>query len=132
MRFSADNLPGSAFDVTIDTATPETRDGDRDATLADAEWFDSGRFPEAYYRATSFELKNGDEFVAHGQLTIKERSTPVQLQFTVAANGNSRVLTGTARLDRLLLGLGTGEWEDTAWVGQYVTVNVRVEASLPP
>ena len=34
------------------------------------------------------------------------------------------------RLDRLALGIGTGEWEDTAWIGQFVDVTVHVEA--PP
>ena len=31
-------------------------------------------------------------------------------------------------MDRLALGLGTGEWADTEWVGQFVEVSVRVEA----
>lgn len=132
LRFSAENLAGSSFEVTIETTSPETQDDDRDATLADAEWFDSARFPEAYYSATNFESRDGGEFVAHGQLTIKGRATPVPLQFNIAENGDARVLTGSASLDRLQLGVGTGEWQDTEWIGQYVTVTVRIEASVSP
>lgn len=130
LRFSPGALGASAFDVTIDTTSPATGDTDRDATLADMEWFDSARFPEAYYRATRFQAADGGGFIAHGLLTIKDRSTPVQLRFKLVENGNARLLTGTARLDRLQLGVGTGEWEDTEWIGQFVTVDVRVEASV--
>jgi hypothetical protein len=52
----------------------------------------------------------------------------VQLTFTVTADGDSRVLNGTAQLDRLALGVGTGEWEDTDWVGKDVTVQVHIKA----
>jgi hypothetical protein len=52
------------------------------------------------------------------------------LRFTVEEAGDSRVLTGTAQLDRLALGVGTGEWEDTEWIGQDVFVEVFVEATV--
>lgn len=130
LQFSADDFAASAFDVTVDTASGNTQDTDRDDTLTDPEWFDSINFPEAYFRASEFSASEGG-YVATGQLIIKGLASPAQLLFTVAADGDKRVLTGTAQLDRLELGVGTGEWEDTEWVGKDVRVEVRVEATLP-
>ena len=130
MRFDADELGSSVFDVAVDTASGNTQDADRDGTLTDPEWFDSINFPEAYFRASDFSASE-DGYVASGQLIIKGLASPAQLLFTVAADGDKRVLTGTAQLDRLALGVGTGEWEDTEWVGKDVRVEVRVEATLP-
>ena len=130
LQFAADDLSASAFDVTVDTTSGATRDDDRDTTLTDPEWFDSGNFPEAYYRARRFSQAEDGSFVADGELIIKNVASPVELKFTVESDGDKRVLTGTANLDRLALGVGTGEWEDTEWIGQFVTVNVRVEATL--
>jgi cytochrome b561/polyisoprenoid-binding protein YceI len=130
MRFDTDELESSVFDVAVDTASGNTQDTDRDDTLTDPEWFDSINFPEAYFRASDFSTSE-DGYVASGQLIIKGLASPAQLLFTVAADGDKRVLTGTAQLDRLALGVGTGEWEDTEWVGKDVRVEVRVEATLP-
>lgn len=140
IRFSEDQLQHSAFDVTVDTREVSTGDADRDSTLADADWFDSENHPYAYYRAGNFSTKQGG-YVARGQLIIKGLTSPVALDFTVQENGNQRILEssgeprlliGQALLDRLALGVGTGEWEDTTWVGQEVTVKVRVEATVNP
>lgn len=130
MQFSADRPDASRFDVTIRTAAVDTQDDDRDSTLADPEWFDPANYPEAWYRASRFTRNDDGSFVASGQLTIKGNSAPVDLHFSVERDGGQRVLLGTANLLRLELGVGTGEWEDTSWVSNEVTVNVRIEASV--
>ena len=62
-------------------------------------------------------------------LEVKGKTHPVVLEFDVTADGERRELTGRARLDRLALGIGTGEWENTEWIGRFVDVDVRVAAS---
>ena len=130
IKFSAEQFGASTFDVAVDATSAETQDDERDLTLADPEWFDTSNFPEAYFRASNFSLSEGGGYVVDGQLIIKSVASPVQLLFTVESDGDSRVLAGTARLDRLELGVGTGEWEDTDWVGKDVAVNVYVEATV--
>jgi len=131
MHFAADQIDKSSFTVTVDTTSAATQDVDRDTTLADPDWFDSANFPEAYFRTGHFSDPGDGTYVADGQLTIKGVASPVQLAFRVAIQDGKQVLTGSAQLDRLALGVGTGEWLDTIWVGQDVTVQVRVEATLP-
>ncbi|MDH4125715.1 MAG: cytochrome b/b6 domain-containing protein [Gammaproteobacteria bacterium] len=130
LRFAGDRLLDSSFDVSIRTAEVSTGDADRDAALADPEWFDAANFPEAYYRASRFTQLEDGSFTADGELFIKGVATPVLFRFSVETNGDDRVLTGSAELLRLELGLGTGEWADTEWVGNEVRVNVRVHASV--
>lgn len=130
LQFSPDDLAGGRFDVTVDTSSGNTQDAERDLTLRDPEWFDPANFPEAYFRADSFSASADGSYAANGELVIKNLSTPAQLLFNVEIDGDQLTLTGTAQLDRLALGVGTGEWEDTDWVGKDVTVNVQVVATV--
>ncbi len=131
IQFDADDLAQSRFDVTIDTTTVDTNDGERDETMLQSDWFDSDTFKKAYFRADDV-ARSGDGFVARGKLTIKAKSAPADLTFTVTTDGTRRVLTGESTVDRLALDLGTGEWSDTTWVGQNVVVRVRIESPLEP
>lgn len=129
MRFAEDALETSGFDVAIRVAGVDTRDDDRDSTLQDAEFFDAGRFPEVRF-VTGAIRADGDSFVADSTLVVKGVESPVSFVFRVEADGAVRTLTGTSRLDRLALGVGTGEWADTEWVGQFVDVAVEVKATI--
>ena len=130
MRLSVDDLSASAFDVTIDATSAETFDFERDLTLGDPEWFDTMNFPAVYFRSSNFSRSIDGSYKAEGQIVIKSVASPMQLRFTVEENGNKRLLVGTAQLDRLALGIGTSEWEDTELVGKDVSVQVRVEAII--
>jgi cytochrome b561 len=129
LHFDEARLDASLFDVNVIVASVETLDDVRDAVLQDAEWFDGENYPEVRFHAGRFERNATGGFEALGTLTVKGRDVPVALEFTVSANAGSVVLDGTAELDRLALDLGLGEWSDTRWIGQFVTVSVHVEAS---
>ncbi len=138
IQFDAEALDRSAFAVTVNTSGVDTNDADRDATIIDPDWFDTANHPQAFYNASRFSAEADGSFVADGELTIKGAASPVKLAFTVTGEdgkqvitGQGRLLEGNALLDRLALGLGLGDWQDTSWVGQEVTVEVRVEATLP-
>ena len=130
MHFDPRALGDSFFDVTIDAASAATGDSDRDTTMQDADWFDAAAHPEVFYRVTAFRALANDRFAADGELTIKGLTSPVTLEFSVASSGDSRVLTGSAELHRLALGVGTGDWTDTAWVEDEVAVTVQVTATV--
>ncbi|MFK7887753.1 MAG: cytochrome b/b6 domain-containing protein [Gammaproteobacteria bacterium] len=131
IQFDADALDNARFDVTIDTISADTGDEERDTTMADAAWFDSENYATARYQAASFRQTDAG-YEAAGQLLIKTRSVATPLAFTVTREGERITLIGNATLDRLAYGLGSGEWEDTTWVGQTVTVRVHIEATAPP
>jgi cytochrome b561/polyisoprenoid-binding protein YceI len=127
LHFDEARLDDAQFDVNSIVAAVETLDDDRDTVLQDAEWFDGENYPEVRFHAGRFERNATGGFVALGTLTVKGRDVPVTLDFTVSTNAGRTALDGTAELDRLALDLGLGEWSDTRWIGQFVTVVVHVE-----
>src|SRR4029453_10834952 len=54
IKFDPKDLAGSKFDVKIDTASVNTKDGERDTTIKSADLFDVKRFPTAHYVADKF------------------------------------------------------------------------------
>ena len=126
LRFDAASLDTSSFDVSVTVASVDTLDAERNELLMEPEWFDQSAHPLVYYRASRFQELADGSFRADGELIVKGSSTPVPLAFTVVRDGNHYVLDGTTRLDRLALRVGTGEWEDTTWIGRYVDVRVHV------
>ncbi|MEO1165749.1 MAG: YceI family protein [Chloroflexota bacterium] len=128
LRFDAAVPAEGQFDVSIDIADVDTEDSDRDSTLQSRDWFDADSYPVARFLTRTIRAVDGG-FVADATLEVKGVRHPVTFAFSVTEDGTARMLTGTARLDRLALGVGIGEWADTDAVGQFVDVSVRVQAT---
>jgi cytochrome b561 len=127
IQFDEKQLNHSRFNVTIDTGSGFSSDQERDDTIRSDDFFDVESFPQASYRADEFSLTEVG-YQSIGKLSMKAISADVVLKFNVVDEGEFKVLTGTAVIDRLLWNIGTGEWADTTWVGQSVKVEVRVVA----
>lgn len=65
--------------VTVDVASLNTGNEQRDVHLKSADFFDAGSNPTATFSLTSFE-RSGDEVTAHGELTIKGTTKPISLK----------------------------------------------------
>lgn len=125
IQFSKDALSESLFDVEIDPSSANSGDQERDETISSAEFFDASKFPTARFTANTFtETEVG--FVTEGRLSMKGISKPIEFSFNVSQKGAQQRLSGSAVIDRLAWNIGTGDWQDTSWVGQDVTVNVVV------
>ncbi|MFT6406659.1 MAG: cytochrome b561 [Arenicella sp.] len=127
IQFDANQLDNARFNVAIDTASGFSNDQERDDTIRSIDFFDIAAFPEANYRADRFSAIDAG-YQSMGKLSIKGVATDVVLKFNIVDDGRFKVLSGTATLDRLVWNIGSGDWADTAWVGQGVEVQVRVVA----
>jgi polyisoprenoid-binding protein YceI len=65
--------------VTVDVASLNTGNEQRDGHLKSADFFDTASHPTATFSLTSFE-RSGDEVTAHGELTIKGTTKPIALK----------------------------------------------------
>lgn len=133
IRFSAAALTQSRAKVSFDATSAATNDADRDSTLTSSEFFAAERFPAIVFKTDEIRRAPQDAehaFTAAGSLLVKGVSVPVVFDFSVTAEGTQRQLTGQARLDRLVLGIGTGDWADPASIGQFVDVRVSVTADV--
>lgn len=110
----------------VRTESVKTRDYDRDAALVDADWFDTDRYPEARFESERIERAGDNEYIAHGQLTLKGKANPVDFRFTFDGDDTAgATLNGTMTVNRFDYNVGEG-WNDTSWVGQDVAVEVNL------
>jgi polyisoprenoid-binding protein YceI len=113
--------------VTVETASIETQDAERDEILRSRDFFWTEKHPQAVFHAERFE-PDGAGFRALGELSIRGVTKPATVGFTLAPAGPGSLMRGTADLKRLDFGLGQGEWTSTEWVGD--DVEVRFELTL--
>jgi len=72
---------------TVEAASVDTGDGDRDGHLQSPEFFDVERHPQIAFRSTGAEAAGDDEIKLLGEITIKGITKPIELTGTLAENG---------------------------------------------
>ena len=86
----------SSVTLRIDAASIDTGNADRDAHLRSADFFDVETFPEVLFASTGVEQVDEDVYRVTGDLTIKDVTRPVSVDFTLSGSavdpfGNLRV-----------------------------------------
>lgn len=105
-----DDPASSSATATIQVASVDTRNADRDAHLRSADFFDVENYPEMTFRTTGVR-PDGEDYLVDGELTIKGVTKPVTLkvEFTGVATdpfGNQRAgFSGETEVDREQWGL---------------------------
>ena len=115
---------------TIDTASVNTFNQERDDYLRSAEWFDAVRWPQAIFETTSIEPAGDGAWLANASLSLRDVTRPVTMRFSFTPpEGDAPArLTGAVDLLRLEFGVGQGIWTNTEWVGD--AVRVELDLSL--
>lgn len=132
MTFYEDRPGDSAFDVTVDVTSVTTGSRDRDAPLADEEWFWFEEYPRARFVTREIVPRGDDSYEAIADLTIKANTHEVVLPFTWEQNGDTAemegrvtaVMQGGLTMDRTRWDVGTGEWSSGDTIGRQVDVHV--------
>ncbi|HEY6644585.1 YceI family protein [Povalibacter sp.] len=122
IRFDPQDLASSRFEVTIETGSVNTKDSERDDTVKGPDLFATAKWPTARYVAEKFTDKGAGKYSATGQLTLRDVTRSVPIEFTFDNKNGSAWLKGQAILKRLDFGVGQGEWKDTATVGNEVQI----------
>jgi polyisoprenoid-binding protein YceI len=113
IAYDAADLSKSKFDVTVDLASVDTGSGERDETLATADFFDTAKTPKAHFVTESFAKSADGGVEAKGSLTIRSATKPVTLKVRFAEAGNGATLDVETTLKREDFGLGVGtDWAD--------------------
>ncbi|MBC7133306.1 MAG: cytochrome b/b6 domain-containing protein [Roseovarius sp.] len=111
--------------VEVVVAIPSLSLGAVTAQAMGREFFDAGTYPTATFRADLVAVEGGH--VAHGTLTIKGASVPVDMPFTLALDGDSARAEGRLTVDRRDFGIGMGVLDADA-LGFEVDVSFALEA----
>ncbi len=131
IRFSPDELAKSNIRVTIDLASADTGDGQRDDSLKGSDFFDTGAHPNAVFTARDVRHLGGDRYEARGTLDLRGASRPATVRFTLRIEGDRARVAGTARIDRTAFGVGQGEWAATDAIAAAVDVAFSFNATRP-
>jgi polyisoprenoid-binding protein YceI len=75
----AEDVLESSVEATIDAASIDTRDENRDNHLRSADFFDVENYPTLSFRSTGLRT-DGSDFVLDGELTIHGTTRPVSLE----------------------------------------------------
>ena len=122
----------STVDITVQVASIDTREPQRDAHLRSADFFDVEQFPTLTFRSNGVRDVSGDGFTLAGDLTIHGVTRPVVLdvqsegQIKDAWGGLRSGFTATAKIRRSEFGL---TWNQLLEAGG-VTVSDEVKISL--
>ena len=104
--FDADDASRSQVEVTIQAASIDTRNPDRDAHLRANDFFDMERYPEIRFVSTSVTPVDETTYRVTGDLTIKDVTRPVTIDLEYSGTavdpfGNRRVgLEGSVTVNR--------------------------------
>ncbi len=126
----------SSVVATIDVASVDTAEPDRDAHLRSDDFFNAERFPKMTFRSTRVELQGEDRARVYGDLTIRDvtREVALDVEFEGRAKdpwGNERIgFSAATELNRKKFGLRWNQVLETGGVvvGDRVKVSLHVEA----
>jgi polyisoprenoid-binding protein YceI len=81
VQYDPESLTKSSVTFTAKAASVDTGVEARDAHLRKADFFDVAQYPEITFKSTRIERKSGDEFVAHGDFTLRGVTKQVAIPF---------------------------------------------------
>ena len=128
IAFDPAALDRSTIRVTVDLASADSGDAQRDESLKGSDFFDAAVHPSAVFTARTIRSLGGDRYEAAGDLSLKGIRRPVTLRFTLKITGNRARVTGTTQLDRTRFTVGTGEWAATDAIAAAVPVDFAFTA----
>jgi len=130
IRFDPKALSSSNVRVEVETGSVQTGDGGRDQSAQGADWFASTMFPKAVFVSNSIKDLGGGKYEADGQLTIRDKTQPVAMPFTLTIKGDEAQMHSEFDVDRQTWSLGAGEYGGPDIVPFKVGLKIDVTAHL--
>lgn len=135
-HFDAENPANSRLTLTIQAASIDTRNEDRDGHLRSNDFFDMETYPEITFASTAVEAVGENTYRVTGDLTIKGVTKPVSVDFDYTGTavdpfGNERIgFEGSTTVKRKDWGVNWNAALETGGVlvSEKVTLEFEVSA----
>ncbi|HEX7743880.1 MAG TPA: YceI family protein [Micromonosporaceae bacterium] len=132
----ADDPLDTSVHATIEAASIQTGQADRDAHLRSGDFLDAEKYPTLEFRSTGVTSHSGNQFVLTGELTIRDVTRPVELDVEFEGAGRSPFgqdifgFTAATEIDREDFGLTWNVALETGGVlvGKKVKIEIEGEA----
>jgi polyisoprenoid-binding protein YceI len=112
------------IEAEIDVVSANTKNAERDETLATPDFFWAAKFPKAKFRTLSCKAGGAGKYDCEAELTIRDKTRKIAFPFTFAEAGGGATLKAEVTLDRTQFDVGTGEWADDGTIAHQVKVSV--------
>ena len=140
ISISEDNPSAAVVDVTIDTASINTKDAQRDGHLRSPDFFDVEKYPAITFKSTKVEVTDKTHAKLTGNLTIRDVTKPVVLDVEYQGSAKSPWGTtnygfsGSTKINREDWGLNWNAALETGGflVGKDVQVDIELELVQVP
>jgi polyisoprenoid-binding protein YceI len=128
--FDPSDLAHSKIKIIVDLNSVTTSYKEVGDTLKTPDWFQVKVFPNATFDATQFKKTGDNTFEANGQLTIRDKTLPVTLTFTLDEYSASKAhAKGQTTIQRNNFGVGQGEWSSTNEIKNDVKIEFNISAT---
>jgi len=130
-----ENLAESSVEVTMQTASIDTRSEQRDGHLRSADFLDVENYPEVTFRSTRVEGTK-EEFQLTGDLTIRGVTRPITLDVTFGGEGKDpwggtrASFSAHGKFDRRDFGLTWNVALETGGILVSNEVKINIEAQV--
>lgn len=138
--FDFDSAKGTLKDVkvTVETASINTGNKDRDDHLRTGDFFEAAKHPQITFKSTKVEMsKDGKTAKVTGDLTLRGKTKSIVMDFTnngeAEANGTKKVgFSGTGKILRSEFGMSWNKALDKGGVavGDEITILIEGEGNL--
>ena len=105
LYFDKNHLAQSSFDITVDVATINTGNSQRDRHLLAADYFDVAKYPAIRIAGKPVLDKEG-KFLFQGTLTIKNITKAIAFPFTLSAQNQGYLFEASFKINRLTYQVG--------------------------
>ncbi len=130
IRFDPVRPAESSADIAVDMASVATSYAEMTEGLKTDDWFNVQAFPKAKFTASSFRALGDRRYEAVGALTIRDKTIPLILPFTLTKYENDQAeAEARITLKRSDFGIGQGEWAKPEPVKNEVDVILRISAT---
>lgn len=135
---TAENPADSTIEATIDVASVNTNQKDRDAHLRTSDFFLVDEHPTMTFRATGLPPLDGEDFTVTGELTLRGVTKPVTLKGEfggVVTDGYGQTKAGasaTTKINRHDFGVSWNAALEAGGftLGDEVTINLELQVVL--
>ncbi|MFT6648660.1 cytochrome b/b6 domain-containing protein [Pseudophaeobacter arcticus] len=125
ITFDDPDAPGPAGQVAVEIDIASLTLGSVTDQAMGADYFDSATYPKARFEAQLEKLETG--YQAVGELTIRDKTQPLTLPFTLQINGDTAQMQGQAVVNRLDFDIGAGT-QDEGTLGFEVVLDISLTA----
>lgn len=128
----------SSVEVTIDAASIQTRDEQRDAHLRSGDFLDTEHYPTLHFRSTGVTRTGSSTGTVRGDLTVRGVTQPVELEVELLGagadpwGGQRLGIVATGEIDREAFGLTWNMALEAGGVvvGRKIRLEIEAEAVL--